>query len=115
VVTFNPPQPPVLKPPIQQVTLLPSAGNADGTPRPDHGNALLVHVPQTLGAVTSGRPAVAPSAYTFEFIEPGLQNRKVKVFRTNDAAEQVYRDTIPLDQGGFQIIVVGTRNPDYVH
>jgi hypothetical protein len=115
VITYNPPQPPVLKAPEQQVTLLPSGGNILENPRPVHGNALLVHAPERLGAVTSGRVAVAPSVYTFEFIEPGLQNRKVKVFRTNDAAEQVYKDTIPLDQGGFRIIVVGTRNPDYVH
>lgn len=53
-------------------------------------------------------------AYSLEFIEPGLQNRKVKVYRTNDAAEQVYKDTIPLDKGGFQIVIVGTRNPEYV-
>jgi hypothetical protein len=79
-----------------------------------HGNALLVHAPDTPKPPTSGRIAET-AAYTLEFIEPGLQSRKVKVYRTNDAAEQVYKDTIPLDQGGFQIIVVGTRNPDYIH
>ena len=79
-----------------------------------HGNALLVHAPDTPKPPTSGRIAET-SAYTLEFIEPRLQSRKVKVYRTNDAAEQVYKDTIPLDQGGFQIIVVGTRNPDYIH
>jgi hypothetical protein len=79
-----------------------------------HANALLVHAPDTPRAVTSGGVA-EPAAYTLEFIEPGLQSRKVKVYRTGDAAEQLYKDTIPLDQGGFQIIVVGTRNPDYVH
>jgi hypothetical protein len=79
-----------------------------------HAHALLVHAPDTPRGVTSGRVA-EPAAYTLEFIEPGLQSRKVKVYRTGDAAEQLYKDTIPLDQGGFQIIVVGTRNPDYVH
>jgi hypothetical protein len=79
-----------------------------------HANVLLVHAPDTPKAVTSGVVA-EPAAYTLEFIEPGLQSRKVKVYRTGDAAEQLYKDTIPLDQGGFQIIVVGTRNPDYVH
>ena len=63
--------------------------------------------------MTSGRVVNEP-AYSLEFIEPGLQNRKVKVYRTNDAAEQVYKDTIPLDKGGFQIVIVGTRNPEYV-
>jgi len=79
-----------------------------------HANVLLVHAPDTPKAVTSGVVA-EPAAYTLEFIEPGLQSRKVKIYRTGDAAEQLYKDTIPLDQGGFQIIVVGTRNPDYVH
>ena len=79
-----------------------------------HAHALLVHAPETAKPVTSGRTAV-DGVYTLEFIEPGLQSRKVKVYRTQDAAEAVYKDTIPLDQGGFQIIVVGTRNPDYVH
>ncbi|MBN8438998.1 MAG: hypothetical protein J0L95_13290 [Candidatus Accumulibacter sp.] len=74
---------------------------------------LAHHVPDVPKPVTSGR-IDQPSAYNFEFIEPGLQCRKVKVYRTNDAAEQLYKDTIPLDQGGFQIIVVGTRNPDYI-
>jgi hypothetical protein len=81
----------------------------------DHTHSLVVHSPQPLRPATSGRHEGVASLYTFEFIEPGLQNRKVKVYRTNDATELVYKDTIPLDQGGFQIIVVGTRNPDYVH
>jgi hypothetical protein len=79
-----------------------------------HANALLVHAPGTPKAVTSGYVA-EPAGHTLEFIEPGLQSRKVKVYRTGDAAERLYKDTIPLDKGGFQIIVVGTRNPDYVH
>ena len=79
-----------------------------------HGHALLVHAPDTPKPVTSGRVAV-DGVYSLEYIEPGLQSRKVKVYRTRDAAEQIYKDTIPLDQGGFQVIVVGARNPDYVH
>lgn len=77
--------------------------------------ALLTHAPQAVRPVTSGRFDGSVSMYNLEFIEPGLQHRKVKVYRTNDAAEQIYKDTIPLDKGGFQIIVIGTRNPDYVH
>jgi len=74
---------------------------------------LAPHGDTSTQPVTSGRVVNEP-AYSLEFIEPGLQNRKVKVYRTNDAAEQVYKDTIPLDKGGFQIVIVVTRNPEYV-
>lgn len=81
---------------------------------PAHSHALIVHAPDTPAPVTSGRYSGA-TAYSLEFIEPGLQNRRVKVYRSHDAAETVYGDTIPLDKGGFQLIVIGTRNPDYIH
>ena len=84
-------------------------------PQPYRPYALLTHAPQAVRPVTSGRFDGSVSMYNLEFIEPGLQHRKVKVYRTNDAAEQIYKDMIPLDKGGFQIIVIGTRNPDYVH
>ena len=58
---------------------------------------------------------IGTQTYSLEFIEPGLQSRKVKVYRTRDAAELVYKDTMPLDAGGFQIIMLGTRNPEYIH
>jgi hypothetical protein len=91
-----------------------AAGSATLVPSSAHQNALLVHAPSTPQPVTSGAHPV-DGIYSFEFIEPGLQHRKVKVYRTRDAAEEVYKDTIPLDQGGFQVIVIGTRNPAYVH
>lgn len=90
------------------------SGGISVVPDNAHSHALLVHSPDTPKPVTSGRVAVE-GLYSLEYIEPGLQNRKVKVYRTRDAAEQIYKDTIPLDRGGFQLIVVGTRNPDYVH
>jgi hypothetical protein len=92
----------------------PSATSAAAVPSSTHRNALLVHAPNTPQPVTSGAHP-ADGIYSFEFIEPGLQHRKVKVYRTRDAAEEVYKDTIPLDQGGFQLIIIGTRNPSYVH
>jgi hypothetical protein len=101
----------------QQVTgtqAVAAAGSAALVPSSAHRNALLVHTPSTPQPVTSGAHPV-DGIYSFEFIEPGLQHRKVKVYRTRDAAEEVYKDTIPLDQGGFQVIVIGTRNPAYVH
>jgi hypothetical protein len=90
------------------------SGGISVVPDNAHSHALLVHAPDTPKPVTSGRVAVE-GLYSLEYIEPGLQSRKVKVYRTRDAAEQIYKDTIPLDRGGFQLIVVGTRNPDYVH
>jgi hypothetical protein len=112
-----PGQVPTAQPPITQKT----PGMVPQQPQPPlvpgqvpTTNLLTHHVPNVPMPVTSGRIA-EPTSYNFEFIEPGLQSRKVKVYRTNDAAEQIYKDTIPLDQGGFQVIVVGTRNPDYIH
>jgi hypothetical protein len=95
-------------------TLAVPSGGVSVLPDADHSHALLVHAPETPKPETSGRIAVE-GVYSLEYIEPGLQSRKVKVYRTRDAAEQIYKDTIPLDRGGFQLIVVGTRNPDYVH
>jgi len=106
-----------LVPPQQQMTetqTASAAGSAAQVPSSAHQNALLVHAPNTPQPVTSGAHPV-DGIYSFEFIEPGLQHRKVKVYRTRDAAEALYKDTIPLDQGGFQVIVIGTRNPSYVH
>ena len=117
--TYNPPQPlaTVQSPVTNQVQPLaqPPQPGGQGQPQPYHPHALLTHAPDSVRATSSGRFDGPASIYNLEFIEPGLQHRKVKVYRTNDAAEQIYRDTIPLDKGGFQIIVIGTRNPEYVH
>jgi len=78
-----------------------------------HSHVLIVHQPDPQRPVTSGSQA-GMSAYTLEFIEPGLQNRKVEVYRHADVRELLYKDTIPLDQGVAQFIVIGTRNPEYV-
>lgn len=56
-----------------------------------------------------------PHNYTLESIEPGIQNCRVEVYRGKDAQEQVCRDVIPLDAGGFHLAVIGIRNPDYSH
>jgi hypothetical protein len=37
------------------------------------------------------------------------------VYRSKDAQQTVYNDTIPQDHGDFHLVVVGTRNPDYIH
>jgi len=37
------------------------------------------------------------------------------VYRSKDAQQTVYNDTIPQDHGDFHLVVVGIRNPDYSH
>lgn len=73
---------------------------------------LAVHDPQRQLPVTSGQHD-GRSPYSLEFIEPGIQNHKVEVYRSKDVQERLYRDTIPLDAGGFHLIVLGIRNPAY--
>jgi len=53
------------------------------------------------------------ATYTFEVVEPGIQNKEVKVFRSNDAEEMVYKDTIAMDKTGFSLTVIGIRSPNY--
>jgi hypothetical protein len=73
---------------------------------------LTVHEPHLPTPVTSGHYE-GPQGYNFEFIEPGIQNHKVEVYRGKDAQERIYRDTIPLDASGFNLTVLGIRNPSY--
>ena len=63
--------------------------------------------------VTSGRHIVQTS-YGFNVIEPGIQNKKVAVYRSNDAREMLYKDTITMDNTGFLLIDLGIRDPDYI-
>jgi hypothetical protein len=101
-------------PQVAGVSTSTTGGGVGLTPGVAHRNALVVHAPDTPRPVTSGA-LTADGIYSLEFIEPGLQRRTVKVYRTRDAAEMLYQDTIPLDRGGFQLIVIGTRNPSYIH
>jgi hypothetical protein len=101
-------------PQVAGVSTSTTGGGAVLAPGGAHRNALVVHAPDTPRPVTSGA-LPADGIYSLEFIEPGLQRRTVKVYRTRDAAEMLYQDTIPLDRGGFQLIVIGTRNPSYIH
>jgi hypothetical protein len=100
--------------PVAAVASSTTGGDAVLAPGSAHPNALLVHAPDIPRPVTSGA-LPADGVHSLEFIEPGLQRRTVKVYRTRDAAEMLYQDTIPLDRGGFQLIVIGTRNPSYIH
>jgi hypothetical protein len=60
-------------------------------------------------------PEANAESHGREFIELGIQNRKVEVYRSKDAQQTVYNDTIPQGHGDFHLVVVGTRNPDYIH
>ena len=87
-------------------------GTTTGTEATHH---LVVHEPPAQKPVTSGHHANPAAEYNLEFIEPGIQNHKVEVYRSKDAQQTVYNDTIPQDHGDFHLVVVGTRNPDYIH
>jgi hypothetical protein len=63
--------------------------------------------------ITSGAHP-ADAAYNLEIIEPGIQNKEVAVYRSNDAREMLYKDTITMDHKGYLLIDIGTRDPDYV-
>ena len=48
-----------------------------------------------------------------EVVEPGIQNRTVELYRSNDAEEVLYQDVIPMDKTGFHLTVIGIRPPNY--
>ena len=97
-------------------------------------------VPQVVGVVGKTKPTVQPgkqpavgtthfllptgerqvpfstpgaSIWVNEVVEPGIQNREVELYRSNDAEELLYKDVIPMDKTGFHLTVVGIRPPDY--
>ena len=120
------PQPTTLKPPAGQTTTPhngtpvivqtpagTSGGNTPGASAATH--QLVVHEPPAQKPVASGHHANPAAEYNLEFIEPGIQNHKVEVYRSKDAQQAVYNDTIPQDHGDFHLVVVGIRNPDYIH
>lgn len=63
--------------------------------------------------VTSG-PHPQGIAYNLEVIEPGIQNKQVAVYRSNDARELPYKDAIKMDSTGFFLIDLGIRDPEYI-
>ncbi|WP_319550010.1 hypothetical protein [Desulfogranum marinum] len=63
--------------------------------------------------VTSG-PHPQGIAYNLEVIEPGIQNKQVAVYRSNDAREVLYKDAIKMDSTGFFLIDLGIRDPEYI-
>jgi len=112
-------------PPVQGVpgpgftgtgTLQPAVITATGAPMPQAiaaTHVLVVQEPPRERPVTSGDHPVG-QPYTLEFIEPGIQNHRVEVYRSKDAQQVTYRDSHPLDQGGFHLRVLGLRKPAYI-
>ncbi|MBS1144942.1 MAG: hypothetical protein H6R14_2348, partial [Proteobacteria bacterium] len=98
------------RPGIPPVLVGVSGQGPNGQVPPSH--QLAIHEPNRPMPVTSGDHQGA-QVYSFEFIEPGIQNHKVEVYRSRDAQEVIYKDTIPMDAGGFHLRVIGIRNPDY--
>lgn len=62
-----------------------------------------IQLPHTIGA----------SIWLEEVVEPGIQNHRVELYRSNDAEEILYGDAIPMDKTGFHLKVFGTRPPNY--
>jgi len=113
-----PPLPVSPNPPQVITGFAPAGPMIIGTPGQGHGpqgpHSLAVHRPPGQHPVTSGEHR-GEGKYAFEFIEPGVQNHRVEVYRSKDAKEQVYRDVIPMDAGDFNLTVMGTRRPGYIH
>ena len=107
--------PPTFTPRPQRVDIPAMAiGGTHATGSGSSSHQLVVHQPPTQTSITSGDHA-GSQVYNLEFIEPGIQNHKVEVYRSKDLQERIYQDTIPLDAGGFHLRVIGMRNPSYSH
>ena len=117
------PQPPQSRP----ITVTSSPVNTNGgqtgnqplTPPTTLGTVLSTHVlevhtpPQERPVTAGHHPDHIP--YSLEFIEPGIQNHKVEVYRSKDVRQVTYQDINPLDAGGFHLRVIGIRKPEYSH
>ena len=98
-----------------------------GKPVPQRPQVALVpgkQPPSTLGPTQPVQPhhvvlakpnpvSVAASTWTTEITEPGLENRQVELYRSEDAEEVLYQDVIPMDKTGFHLTVFGLRAPSY--
>jgi hypothetical protein len=60
-----------------------------------------------------GSLMISGAILTSEIVEPGIQNQRVELYRSNDAEEVLYGDVIPMDKTGFHLTVIGTRSPIY--
>lgn len=104
--------PPMVLPPQRVPVLVIAPTQGPGQQGVHH--ELVVHEPHRPRPITSGHHT-GSQRYSLEFIEPGIQNHKVEVYRSRDAQELLYKDVIPMDAGGFHLTVIGIRNPDYIH
>jgi hypothetical protein len=98
--------------------LLIKPGNTGNKTPPTQANHLVTHhlsLVQPLAKVPHSATGAAQAQYGLEMIEPGVQNHRVEVYRSHDALEQVHKDVIPMDEGDFNLTVIGTRRPDYMH
>lgn len=105
-------QRPTIAPLLVQASTRSNTGQAGGGQPATH--QLVVHAPPERKPLTSG-PHTSGQEHHLEFIEPGIQNHKVEVYRSNGARQAIYKDTDPLDAGGFHLTVIGIRNSDYSH
>ena len=117
----NPLATPHMAPSIAQggrPALLIKPGNTGSKTHPTQPNHLVSHhlnLVQPLAKVPHSATGNAQAQYGLEMIEPGVQNHRVEVYRSHDALEQIHKDVIPMDEGDFNLTVIGTRRPDYMH
>ncbi len=110
------PQPIAQATPQPQRAVLPPNTQAPivtGVQAPAQATHFIVTIPD---AVTNKWHLVrdfGASFFTAEVVEPGIQNTRVELYRSDDAEELLYKDVIPMDKTGFQLTVMGTRPPDY--
>lgn len=98
-------QGPLVQPPLGGIS-----GSGDRLP----SAVLIVHNPPSERPMTSGDHSGA-TPYSLEYIEPGIQNHKVEVYRSKDVRQVTYQDANAQSQSGFHLRVIGIRNPDYAH
>jgi len=51
--------------------------------------------------------------YIEEVVEPGIMNKDVEIYRSNDSEEAKFKDAIPMDSTGFHLIILGTKEPTF--
>ncbi|WOJ92895.1 hypothetical protein R0135_14025 [Congregibacter variabilis] len=97
-------------PPKPQVAVIPNKPpqTAIGQKPPTSPSHVVVTQPQPqIHTTLSGEILMG------EIVEPGIQNKEVELYRSEDAEEALYSDIIPMDKTGFHLTVFGTRPPVY--
>jgi hypothetical protein len=74
---------------------------------PSH-NLSTTHQPVDFSNLHNGS-----KTYIEEVVEPGIMNKDVEIYRSNDSEEAKFKDAIPMDDTGFHLIILGTKEPTF--